>query len=153
VATPVTGPKGGQSVLHAKALHGNPFDGHTLAGAIADIETNAGAEVRRAHVDKGYRGHDYPNKVRVWITGQVRRTTAAIKREMKRRSSVEPVIGHLKADHRMELNYLKGRDGDRINALLAAVGFNFNLLIRWLGRFLRDLIQAILSQAKCLQVA
>src|SRR3979411_1931386 len=84
VATPVTQPKGGQFVLHAKALHGNPFDGHTLAGAIADIQKNTGVEVRRTHFDKGYRGHDEPNKYRVWITGQVRRTTATIKREMKR---------------------------------------------------------------------
>ncbi len=136
VATPVTQPKGGQFVLHAKALHGNPFDGHTLAGAIADIENNTGVEVRRTHVDKGYRGHDYANKYRVWISGQVRRTTAAIKREMKRRAAIEPVIGHLKAEHRMERNYLKGRDGDRINAVLAAAGFNFHLLIRWLERLL-----------------
>ena len=137
VATPVTQPRGGQFVLHAKALHGNPFDGHTLAGAIADIQKNTGVEVRRTHVDKGYRGHDETNKYRVWITGQVRRTTAALKREMKRRAAVEPIIGHLKAEHRMGRNYLKGRDGDRINAVLAAVGFNFHLLVRWLAILLR----------------
>jgi IS5 family transposase len=68
--TSATQPKGGQFVLHAKALHGNPFDGHTLNTAITDIEKNTGIEVRRAHVDKGYRGHNYPNKHRVWITGQ-----------------------------------------------------------------------------------
>jgi len=136
VATPVTQPKGGQFVLHSKALHGNPFDGHTLAGAIADVENNTGVAVRRTHVDKGYRGHDYPNKYRVWISGQVRRTTAAIKREMKRRAAIEPIIGHLKAEHRMDRNYLKGRDGDRINAVLAAAGFNFHLLLRWLERLL-----------------
>src|SRR6202012_1651690 len=88
VATPVTRPKGGQFVLHSKALHGNPFDGHTLAGAIADTQKNTGVAVRRAHVDKGYRGHDYPNNHRVWISGQVRRTTASIKREMKRRAAM-----------------------------------------------------------------
>jgi IS5 family transposase len=153
IGTPVTQPKGGQFVLHAKALHGNPFDGHTLAGAIADIEKNTGVEVRRSHVDKGYRGHDYPNKYRVWITGQVRRTTATIKREMKRRAAVEPVIGHLKADHRMGRNYLKGRDGDRINAVLAAAGFNFHLLIRWLATLLCALRQAILAQTNMLQTA
>lgn len=128
IATPVTQPKGGQFVLHAKALHGNPYDGHTLATAIADIEKNTGVEVRRTHVDKGYRGHN-ANKFRVWMTGQVRRTTAVIKREMKRRAAVEPVIGHLKAEHRMGRNYLKGRNGDRTNAILAAAGFNFHLLL------------------------
>jgi len=66
IAVPVTKPKGGQFVLHAKALHGNPFDGHTLKGAVADVERNTGVEVRRTHVDKGYRGHHYPNRFRVY---------------------------------------------------------------------------------------
>src|SRR5258706_15486870 len=74
------------------------------------------------HGDKGYRGHPYPDRFKVWITGQVRRVTKAIRREMRRRAAIEPVIGHLKGDHRMGRNYLKGRDGDRINAVLAAAG-------------------------------
>jgi IS5 family transposase len=128
-----------------KALHGNPFDGHTLKGAVADVERNTGVEVRRIHVNKGYRGHDYPNRFRVWISGQVRRTTATIKREMRRRAAVEPVIGHVKADHRMDPNYLKGQHGDRINAVLAAAGFNFHLLLRWLAALLRALFLAALQ--------
>lgn len=83
VVTPVTKPKGGQFVLHAKALHGNPFDGHTLGPVIADLTTLTGIAPKRIHLDKGYKGHNHPDKFRVWITGQVRRTTAAIKREMK----------------------------------------------------------------------
>jgi len=63
---------------------------------------------------------------------------------MKRRAAVEPVIGHLKADHRMDRNYLKGQDGDRINAVLAAAGFNFHLLLRWLAALLRALLLAAL---------
>jgi IS5 family transposase len=144
VATPVTQPKGGQFVLHARALHGNPFDGHTLGPAIADVQWMTGIEVKRIHVDKGYRGHNHPLKFRVWISGQVRRTTVSIKREMKRRAAIEPVIGHLKAEHRMDRNHLKGREGDRINAVLAAAGFNFSLLIRWLAELLRALIAALL---------
>jgi len=144
IATPVGTPKGGQFVLHAQALHGNPFDGHTLSRAIDDVERNTGVEVRRIHVDKGYRGHDYPNKFRVWISGQVRRTTVSIKREMKRRAAIEPIIGHLKAEHRMGRNYLKGRAGDKINAVLAAIGFNFHLLVRWLAAILRAWIHATL---------
>jgi IS5 family transposase len=83
--------------------------------------------VRRIHGDKGYRGHNHPDRFKVWITGQVRRVTKAIRREMRRRAAIEPVIGHLKGDHRMGRNYLKGRDGDRINAVLAAAGYNFSL--------------------------
>ena len=142
IATPVTAPKGGQFVLHAKALHGNPFDGHTLAPVVSDLERMTGVETRRIHVDKGYRGHSHPEKFRVWVSGQVRRVTAVIRREMKRRAAVEPVIGHLKAEHRMGRNYLKGRDGDRINAVLAAAGYNFHLLLRWFAELLRVLFHA-----------
>src|SRR5262249_5905294 len=136
IATPVTAPKGGQFVLHAKALHGNPYDGHTLGPVIADLEKLTGVTVRRIHGDKGYRGHNYPNRFKVWISGQVRRVTKAIRREMRRRAAIEPVIGHLKEDHRMRRNYLTGRDGDRINAVLAAAGYNFSLLLRWFEELL-----------------
>ena len=51
----MTKPRGGQFVLRAQALHGNPFDGHTLGPAVADLENNTGIEVKRIHVDKGYR--------------------------------------------------------------------------------------------------
>jgi len=153
IATPVTKPKGGQFVLHAKALHGNPFDGHTLGPAIADIERMTGIEVKRGHVDRGYRGHNHPHKFRIWITGQVRRTTAVIKREMKRRAAVEPVIGHLKAEHRMDRNHLKGRKGDRANAILAAAGYNFSLLIRWLAELWRALILLLAGASKIAAIA
>ncbi len=149
VATPVTKPKGGQFVLHAKALHGNPFDGHTLAPVVADMERLTGVEVARVHVDKGYRGHNYPNKFKVWISGQVRRVTKTIRREMKRRAAVEPVIGHIKTEHRMDRNYLKGRDGDRTNAVLAAAGYNFSLLLRWLRLLLCQILQLLSS---CMQL-
>ncbi len=143
IATPATAPKGGQFVLHAKALHGNPYDGHTLGPVVAELETLTGVETRRIHVDKGYRGHNHPHKFRVWISGQVRRVTASIRREMRRRAAVEPVIGHLKAEHRMGRNYLKGRDGDRINAVLAAAGYNFSPLLRWLEELLCALFAAL----------
>jgi len=152
IATPVTSPKGGQFVLHARALHGNPFDGHTLGPVVADLERLTGVETRRIHVDKGYRGHNHPHKFRVWISGQARRVTASIRREMKRRAAVEPVIGHLKAEHRMERNHLKGREGDRINAVLAAAGFNFGLLLRWLAELLRALIALLAETSPAAQI-
>ena len=63
---------------------------------------------------------------------------------MRRRAAVEPVIGHIQAEHRMERNYLKGRDGDCANAVLAAAGYNFSLLLRWIEAPLRALIQVLL---------
>ena len=63
---------GGQFVLHAKALPGNPYDGHTLAAVIEGTEKLTGCEVERAYVDKGYRGHETANPRRVFISGQKR---------------------------------------------------------------------------------
>lgn len=148
VATPVTQPKGGQFVLHAKALHGNPFDGHTLAAAIAETEKITGVAAGRIHVDKGYRGHNHPDRFKVWISGQVRRVTKTLRREMKRRAAIEPMIGHIKLDHRMDRNYLKGRAGDRSNAVLAAAGYNFSLLIRWLRILLRKILRLLGNQTQ-----
>jgi IS5 family transposase len=96
--------------------------------------------VCRIHGDKGYRGHNYPDRLKVWISGQVRKITNVIRREMRRRTAIEPVIGHLKDDHRMRRNHLKGRDGDRINAVLAAAGYNFSLLLRWFEELLRVML-------------
>ena len=153
MATSATKPKGGQFVLHAKALRSNPFDGHTLGPIVTELEALTGIETRRIHVDKGYRGHNHTQKFRVWISGQVRRVTAPIRREMRRRAAVEPVIGHIKAEHRMGRNYLKGRDGDRINAVLAAAGYNFGLLLRWLKRLLCALMQIMLATPALTQTA
>jgi hypothetical protein len=128
------------------APQGRPGGRHrrlTILGpVITELEALTGVETRRIHVDKGYRGYNHPHKLGVWISGQVRRVTATIRREMRRRAAVEPVIGHLKAEHRMDRNYLKGRDGDRINAVLAAAGYNFGLVLRWLAELLRTLVAA-----------
>jgi IS5 family transposase len=140
-------------VLYAQALYGNPFDGHTLGPVIAGLEKLTGVETRRIHVDRGYRGHNRPHKFHVWITGQVRRVAKTIRCEMKRRAAVEPVIGHVKAEHRMGRNYLKGRDGDRANAVLAVAGYNFALLLRWLGRLLRALFLALFRAPLPSQIA
>ena len=85
------------------AAYGNPYDGHTLATVIPQIETQIGASLARIVADRGYRGHNAPpgHKFRVYISGQRRRVTETIKRELRRRSAVEPVIGHAKAEHRM----------------------------------------------------
>ena len=145
VATTLSHPRGGQFVTHVKALPGNPYDGHTLATVIPEMEALIGNTIGRILADKGYRGHNAPPdyKFRIFIAGQKRRMTPAIKREMKRRSAVEPVIGHLKAEHRMDRNYLAHRSGDAANAILAAAGYNFRLLIRWLRFLLSPILSAL----------
>jgi IS5 family transposase len=145
VATTLKHAKGGQFVTHVKSLPGNPYDGHTLATVIPDMEALVGNTLTRAFVDKGYRGHNAPpdHKFTVFIAGQKRRMTPKVKREMRRRSAVEPVIGHLKAEHRMGRNYLWYRQGDAINAVLAAASYNFGLLLRWLRLLLSRFMAAL----------
>ena len=146
IATTLKRSKGGQFVIHAKALPGNPYDGHTLAKVIPGIEQLVGNEIQRIHADAGYRGHNAPPeyKFKVYTSKQKRRVTPQIQREMRRRSAVEPVIGHTKNEHRMDRNYLAHRHGDANNAVLAAVGYNFSLLIKWL-RFLLRLVLAMFA--------
>ena len=142
VATTLSRARGGQFVTHVKALPGNPYDGHTLKTVIPDMEALIGNIIERLVLDKGYRGHNAPPdyKFRVFISGQKRRVTPKIKRELRRRSAVEPVIGHLKSEHRMGRNYLWHREGDAANAVLAAVGYNFRRLIRWLSLLLSQIL-------------
>jgi transposase, IS5 family len=148
VATTQSHAKGGQFVTHVKALPGNPYDGHTLKTVIPDMEALVGNTIERILADKGYRGHNAPPdyKFRVFISGQKRGVTPKIKRELRRRSAIEPVIGHLKAEHRMGRNYLWFRHGDANNAVLAAAGDNVRRLIRWLSLLLRQILATLFPE-------
>ena len=116
-------------------MPGTPYDGHTLATVLPAIGQQIGTALIRVITDAGYRGHNAPPTQAscVYTSGQARGVTAQIKRELRRRPAVEPVIGHLKEDHRMGRNYLAGRAGEAANAVLAAVGYNFRLLLVWLA--------------------
>lgn len=120
-------------IAHVKAMPGNPYDGHTLSTRTPEIEAQIGAPLTHVVADRGYRGHNAPPAMRfkVYIAGLRRPVADAIKRELRRRSAVEPVIGHAKA--RMGRNFLKGAHGDAANAVLAAAGYNFRRLIAWLA--------------------
>jgi len=137
--------KGGQFVLHTKAFPGNPYDGHTLGTVIEETEALTGREVERAYVDKGYRGHNAPKPRRVFISGQRRGVFGQIKKELRRRSAIEAVIGHMKTDGHLGRNFLKGRHGDHANAVLTAAGYNFRLVLRWLRLLLRKILETLLA--------
>ena len=107
------------------------------------MEAWSGVSIERAYVDKGYRGHDYPNKFKIYKSGQRRGITPTIKKELRRRSAIEPVIGHLKNDGRLGRNFLKGRDGDKINAILAGAGYNYRLVLKWLRFLLARIVAAV----------
>lgn len=125
--------KGGQFVLGARSLPGNPYDGHSLAGQIDQVEQLTGTSVRRAYVDRGYRGHRVERDGLDITISQTRGIASpTIRREMRRRSGIEPIIGHMKEDGHLERNHLAGPEGDAINAILCAAGHNMRLLAAWI---------------------
>ncbi|TIO13382.1 MAG: IS5 family transposase [Mesorhizobium sp.] len=148
VATPLQRSRGGQFVAHVKALPGNPYDGHTLATIIPAIEDTIGVSLGKIVTDAGYRGHNAPKgkMFKIHVAGYKRGLTKVVKRALRRRAAVEPVIGHLKNDHRMGRNFLAFSEGDANNAVLAAVGYNFSLLLNWL-RLLCAFFLALLATA------
>jgi len=90
-------------------------------------------------------GHDAPNPRRVFISGQKRGVFGRIKRELTRRSAIEAVIGHIKAEGHLGRCYLKGRAGDADNVILSAVGYNLRLVLAWLRIILRVILLALLQ--------
>ena len=121
----------GDWFLAARLCEGNPYDGHTLKPTLEQVESNTGKALTDVYVDKGYQGHDYkgPAKVHRAGTSQKRETKATRKRR-KRRSAIEPKIGHAKFKNRMRRCYLKGLKGDAANVVLAAAGANMRKLLR-----------------------
>ncbi len=104
-----------------------------------------GVEIKRAYVDKGYVGHNAPKPLRVYRSGQKRGVFGQIKKELRRRAAIEPVIGHLKSEGHLERNYLKGRHGDHANAVLTATGHNLRLVLRWLRKLLCKFIATLIA--------
>lgn len=129
-------------MVGAQSYTGNPYDGHTLASQLEQVSNLTGAKVSEAYVDMGYRGHDYEGEVTVRVDKRQRgRTPRPLWRWMKRRAAVEPSIGHLKAEHRLERNRLKGVAGDAFNAMMSAAAMNFQKL---LGVFWRIILRYLL---------
>lgn len=140
----------GDWVVGVDALHGNPYDGHTLADAVSQTERVTGRQAKAIFVDQGYKGHNYAGEAEVHVTGRRSRkqASATLRKRKKRRAAIEPKIGHLKSDHRMGRNFLKGQAGDRINALLAGIGANLRKLLaafwralqQWLANYTKRLL-------------
>ncbi|MEP0915065.1 IS5 family transposase [Leptolyngbya sp. GB1-A1] len=118
-------------IVGIDGVHGNPYDGATLSQALQQTQELTTVKPQQALVDKGFRGKaHHPEDVEVLIAG-TRQRTSSLKHLLKRRSAIEPVIGHSKQDHSLKRNYLRGKTGDRINALLAGCGFNLRKLFRF----------------------
>jgi transposase, IS5 family len=119
-------------IIGAQAIHGNPYDGHTLKAALDQAESVTGWRPQHAYCDKGYKGAPAVlNKTEVHLANKKKKSMKASEwKWYRRRSAIEPIIGHAKSDNRMNRNYLKGEEGDKINAILAGCGFNIRKLLR-----------------------
>ena len=136
----------GNWIVSATLCEKNPYDGHTLAATLKSVEVNTGLAVSDVYVDKGYRGHDYQGSATVHIAGSSKTGVSKVKQKRRRRrSAIEPKIGHLKTDHRLGRCFLKGLAGDAINALLAAAGCN---LLKLLRRVVLALIFTLLQRLR-----
>lgn len=126
----------GNLIVGARAFHGNPYDGHTLNEQLEQatiLMQDSRSKPATAFVDLGYRGVDADNPdVHIVHRGKAKRISDQERKLLKRRQAIEPIIGHLKADHRMDRCHLKGEQGDRLHAVLCAAGYN----IRWLLRMI-----------------
>ena len=120
--------------------------GYTLTGQIVQIERLTGVAVERAYVDRGYRGHKHDGPAKVYIAHSRGIASPTIRRELRRRNAIEPIIGHTKSDGLLERNHLAGATGDAINAVLVAAGHNMRLLIAWITALWRVLITLVLLE-------
>ena len=118
-------------ITGSEALAGNPYDGHTLAAALSLSEKISGVTPSAAFIDKGYKGHKCETP-RVFISGQRRGVTAAIRKKLNRRQAIEPHIGHMKNEGKLGLSRLKGFAGDQANAILVAASYNLKLILNHL---------------------
>ena len=124
----------GNLIVGARSFPHNPYDGHTLQEQLEQASILSDSTIKDVYVDLGYRGVDQQNPtVSIKHRGKYKRLSDKERRLLKRRQAIEPIIGHLKSDHRMNRCHLKGANGDAIHAVLCAAGYN----IRWLLRMIR----------------
>lgn len=126
-------------VVGARTFPGNPYDGHVLREQIEQttiLLEDIGVAPRQAVVDLGFRGVDEDNPgIEIIHRGKYQSLTAPQRRWLRRRQAIEPMIGHLKSDHRMDRCWLRGEVGDALHAVLCGAGYN----LRWLMRAVQRL--------------
>jgi IS5 family transposase len=128
----------GNLIVGARALSGEPYDGHTLQEQIEQagiLMQDSVGRPNKAVVDLGYRGVDADNPgLTITHRGKARSLSTEDRKLLKRRNAIEPIFGHLKADHRMDRCHLKGEIGDRLHAVLCAAGYNLRWLLRMIAK-------------------
>jgi IS5 family transposase len=142
-------------MVGARTFPGNPYDGHILSAQLEQtgiLLEDVGRIPKEVVVDLGYRGVDRDNpNVEIIHRGKYKSLTVQQRRWLKRRQAVEPAIGHLKSDHRMDRCWLQGQLGDALHAVLCATGYNLRWLLRAMVRlgltaiYLRQLLLTLRS--------
>ncbi len=132
--------------LGAMSCPNNPYDGHTLDTQLQQVKQliPSKTKIKQCFADRGYRGHGVEG-VQVFLSGQKRGVTTSIKKALKRRSAIEPEIGHMKNDGRLDRNYLKGEMGDMLNVILSASGHNLRKILNKLAQDAKDFLVQILK--------
>lgn len=119
----------------------NEFDGHTLPPVLQQVERLVGKAPKIAKVDRGYRGSTQVGATAILIPSTPRKSMSYYQRKKirqahKKRAGIEPIIGHMKSDHRLNRNFYKGIAGDNINIMLAAAALNFKRMMnKWKSSF------------------
>lgn len=139
-------------MVGARTFPGNPYDGHILSAQLEQTRIlleDVGREPKEVVVDLGFRGVDRDNPgVEIIHRGKYTSLTRQQRRWLRRRQAVEPAIGYLKSDHRMDRCWLQGQLGDALHAVLCATGYNLRWLLRAMVRlglkaaFLRPVLLA-----------
>ena len=131
-------------VVGMRSMPGNPYDGHTLAETVEQVGILAGQEPKTVIVDRGYQGVQVDG-VEILRSGQKRGITRTLKAMIKRRSAIEPTIGHMKTDGRLGRNPLKGALGDALHAVLCGAGHNIRSLLRKLRLLFVLMMRALMG--------
>jgi IS5 family transposase len=125
-------------MVGARSFPGNPYDGHVLSAQLeqtTNLLQDLGRAPKQVVVDLGYRGVDADNPgVQIIHRGKYKSLSEQEKKLLKRRQAIEPLIGHTKADHRMDRCWLQGALGDALHALGCAAGYNIRWLLRAIAR-------------------
>ena len=131
-------------VVGAQTYGGCPNDVTTLKSALTQVSEITGIFPKDAYCDKGYRGKAKHKEIpcAIHIPGMKEAVTVSLKKNLKRRNAIEPIIGHLKRDYGMDRNYLKGRIGDEINALMASCAYNLKKILNRLRVFVQIYLKA-----------
>lgn len=148
-------------IVGMKSFTGNPYDGDTLEDSLEQVERvrkdAGGNRPKIAVTDRGFRGRAEVGTTQIMIPGKGKKGQSAHEKRkqqqrFRKRAGIEPVIGHLKEDHRMRRNFLSRSLGDAVNCLLAGSAFNLKMRLNMIRAsfwaFLRQLCYVWVAQVR-----